>query len=257
MNFFKGSGKSYLNEIFLNDYEFNINSKLILIQNQIKKIDENLNLFLNNFNEIDFYLNNSILNIYNNLKENILYEIYDYNKINNKILIKINQFNKNFTEKIIEYFKSFSLNVLSNDSFLNNLSDQIKILFPSSNVPYSLILDLRLKLNNLLDSLYFSDLKRKYQTNIEKKTNEIVNEIENRKNSILIKINKLNKKNENFVNDFNELNNNINNFEYKFNFYLTENKKNLIENVLLNSTLKNYLIQIPIDYNNSFNNIKN
>ncbi len=259
VNFFKGSGKSYLNEIFLNDYEFNINSKLILIQNQIKKIDKNLNLFLNNFNEIDFYLNNSILNIYNNLKEKILYEINDYNKINNKILIKINQFNKNFTEKIIEYFKSFSLNVLSNDSFLNSLSDQIKILFPSSNVPYSLILDLRLKLNNLLDSLYFSDLKIKYQTNIEKKINEIVNEIENRKNSILIKINKLNKKNENFdlLNDFNELNNNINNFEYKFSFYLTENKKNLIENVLLNSTLKNYLIQIPIDYNNSFNNIKN
>jgi hypothetical protein len=120
VNFFKGSGKSYLNEIFLNDYEFNINSKLILIQNQIKKIDENLNLFLNNFNEIDFYLNNSILNIYNNLKEKILYEINDYNKINNKILIKINQFNKNFTEKIIEYFKSFSLNVLSNDSIFES-----------------------------------------------------------------------------------------------------------------------------------------
>ena len=121
---------------------------------------------------------------------------------------------------------------------------------------------MRYKLKNLLDSLYFSDLKQKYLTNINKKTDEILNEIKNLQISILLKINKKSKKNENsdFSNnilDFNDLNNNLNNFVYKFNFDLTEDKKSLIENILLNSTLKNYLIQIPIDYNNAFNNIKN
>ena len=110
--------------------------------------------------------------------------------------------------------------------------------------------------------MYFSDLKQKYLTNINKKTDEILNEIKNLQISILLKINKKSKKNENsdFSNnilDFNDLNNNLNNFVYKFNFDLTEDKKSLIENILLNSTLKNYLIQIPIDYNNAFNNIKN
>ena len=46
VNFMKGSGKSYLNEIFLNDYDFNIVSKINYIKEEIKEIDEYLNLII-------------------------------------------------------------------------------------------------------------------------------------------------------------------------------------------------------------------
>ena len=65
VNFFKGSGKSYLNEIFLNDYKFKIESKFNYIKKQSLEIDEYLKLIIEGLFDVDSYLTDSVDEVYN------------------------------------------------------------------------------------------------------------------------------------------------------------------------------------------------
>jgi hypothetical protein len=63
-NFMKGAGKSYLDGIFLDDYDVNIVPKIDYIHSQVKEIDEYLYLIIEGLHDVDSYLTDSVKEVY-------------------------------------------------------------------------------------------------------------------------------------------------------------------------------------------------
>ena len=148
VNFMDGIGKSYLNKIFLNDYNIKIVSKLDYIHSQSKEIDEYLYLIIDDLFDVDSYLTDSVKEVYYQLM-NYINDGITLDEINAKLVKKINKFKFDSSEKIVDYFKSYTLSILSSKSFLNLFSEQVKNLLPTY-VPYTLVLNFSIIYKELL-----------------------------------------------------------------------------------------------------------
>ena len=260
INFMNGSGKSYLNEIFLNDYEFKIASKLDYIKKQTLEIDEYLKLIIKSLFDVDSYLTDSVDEVYNQLI-NYIKDGINLDEINAKLIKKINQFKFDSSEKIVDYFKTYTLNILSNESFLSLFSEQVKILLPT-NVPFTLVLDFSIIYKDLLESSYLSTFKQNYHENIINERDKIIEELEKMKFQRALQVGKLGQgmKSSSLASnivEYNTLNATLSKMNIKFNFDLTDDKKVLVDNLLLNETIIDELENIPYDYNSTFNEIQN
>jgi hypothetical protein len=252
-NFMKGSGKSYLDGIFLNDYDINIVPKLDYIKAQSEEIDYYMYLVIEGLNDIDSYLSDSIREVYYILM-NYINDGITLSEINAKLIKKIEQFKIDSAKKIVEYFKSYTLEVLNNNSFLNILSDQVKALLPTY-VPYTLTLNFAIIYKDLLDSLYLTNLITKYRTNIIQKKEEIIDDLQKLREERFLHIGKLAQRNENSalatsIEEYNELNATLSKINNNFTLDLTNDKKYAVDQILLNSTVISYFNRIPTDYNN-------
>ena len=259
LNFMKGTGKSYLDGIFLDDYDVNIIPKLDYIHNQCKEIDEYLKLVIEGLFDVDSYLTDSVDEVYEQLKTYINDGI-TLNEINAKLIRKIEQFKFESSKKIVDYFKNYTLDILKSNSFKNMFSEQVQLLLPNF-VPYTLILNFTIIFKEILDSTYLSNLNKKYTTNIINERNVIIDEIDNLKNIRVDQVGLLGQRSSSSnialgIVEYNKLNADLSTINYKFSFNLTDDKKTLIDGVLLNSKILNYLEKIPDDYYKVFNNIQ-
>ena len=192
---------------------------------------------------------------------NYLNDEINLNKINAKIIKKINQFKIDSTEKIVDYFNSYILNLFStNNPNLKIFSNDIKDLMPTD-IPYPITFYLNKTFEEFLDKFYLSELKQKYLSDIFNKRDNIVEDINKLLNNRILQLDLLSKKSENSafnnIENFTQLNETLNNIDYKFTFNFFDYNKELINNILLNSTLKNYLIKIPNDFSKTLNETKN
>jgi hypothetical protein len=87
-NFMKGAGKSYLDGIFLDDYDVNIVPKIDYIHSQVKEIDEYLYLIIEGLFDFDSYLTDSVKEVYYQLM-NFINDGITTTEIDAKILKKI------------------------------------------------------------------------------------------------------------------------------------------------------------------------
>jgi hypothetical protein len=251
-NFMNGSGKSYLDQIFLNDYDINIVPKLDYIKAQSEEIDYYMYLVVEGLNDISSYFTNSVSEVYYQLM-NYINDGITLSEINAKLIKKIEQFKIDSADKIVEYFRLYTLEVLQSNSFLNILSEQVRVLLPTY-VPYTLTLNFAIIYKDLLDSLYLKNLINKYQTNIINKREEIISELQNLRFKRTLQFGKLAQGNKNSdlstcIAEHNKLNATLSKIDNKFTLDLTDNKKNAVDKVLLNSTVVYYLKKIPTDYN--------
>ena len=259
-NFMKGTGKSYLDGIFLDDYDVNIIPKLDYIHSQCKEIDEYLRLSLIGLINVESYLSDSVDEVYEQLKTYINDGI-TLDEIDAKLIKKIEQFKIDSSEKIVDYFKEYTLDILKSNSFKIKFSDQVQQLLPNY-VPYTLILNFTIIFKELLDSTYLSNLNNKYKDNIIKERDDIIKEINKLQNNRTIQVGKLG---QGFSSsaiaidlvEYNKLNATLSTINNKFSFELTEDKKTLTKNILLNSTILKFLEQIPNHYYKTFNDAQN
>ena len=254
INFLTGSGKFYLDRIF-SEYEFNITHKLNYIFTQCKEIDDYLLYIIQNLENIDSYIIDSVKDIYDQLI-NYINNKFSLEIINNTLFRKINQLKFYSAEKIVDNFNTYILNIFSSDLFLNILSEEIKDLLPSY-IPYPLKLNFSIIFKELLETYYLSNFKQNFQNKYINISNYFVEEIQKLKNNIILQMSKLEQKTEDYIyniniDEYNDLNSKLNNINDNFNFDLTDDKKILVNNIFLNSTFKNDLINIPIIYNNTF-----
>ena len=192
-NFIQKTGKLYLDEIFIKDYDEEITFKLEYIQNQFKILDEYLLLLIDELKEIDSYLIDSIEEFYYQLINFINDEI-NLNKINSIKIKKIHQFKLNSSAQIVEYFKIKTLNLLSNESFLNMFSEDVKDLISSNIISYPFTLKFSNIFEEYLELICLSNIKQKYQIELINKKDNIIEDIQKIKNIIFLKLDKLNKK---------------------------------------------------------------
>ena len=259
-NFMKGAGKSYLDGIFLDDYDVNIVPKIDYIHSQVKEIDEYLYLIIEGLHDVDSYLTDSVKEVYYQLMNYINDGITEV-EIRAKLLKKIEQFKYDSADKIVDYFKTYTLDILSDNLFKNLFSEQVQLLLPD-NVPYTLTLNFSIIYKELLDSSYLSNLKQKYQTNIIEKREKIIDDLKQLEITRSLQIGQLG---EGFsssslaspITEYNKLNASLSKIDYKFSFELTKETKTLVNNILLNPTIKTYLTKIPKDYNTAYNTVQN
>ena len=259
LNFMKGTGKSYLDGIFLDDYDVNIEPKLDYIYSQCKEIDEYLYLIIEGLYDVDSYLTNSVKEVYYQLMNYINDGITDV-EIKTKLFKKIEQFKLDSAKNIVDYFKNYTLNILKSDSFKNLFSIQVQNLLPEY-VPYTLILNFSIIFKELLDSSFLSKIKEKYQTNIIGRRDNLIEELKQLQVKRSLHISQLGQGMSSSdlasaITEYNKLNVSLSKINYKFNFELTNNKKQLANNILLDTTIINYLNKIPKDYNDNFDKIQ-
>ena len=259
-NFLKGSGKSYLDGIFLNDYDINIVPKLDYIKAQSEEIDYYMYLVIEGLNDIDSYLSDSVSEVYYQLM-NYINDGITLSEINAKLIKKIVQFKIDSTEKIVDYFKTYTLGVLNKILSTNIFSEQVKVLLPSY-VPYTLTLNFAIIYKDILDSLYLSKLTDKYQNNILNKRDEITKELGKLRDERFLHVSKLSQGMENSnlasnIVEYNILNASLSKLNYKFTLDFTADKKSEINSILLNPTILSYLRSIPNDYYTVYNAIQN
>ena len=259
LNFMKGTGKSYLDGIFLDDYDVNIVPKIDYIHSQCKEIDEYLYLIIEGLYDVDSYLTNSVKEVYYQLMNYINDGITDV-EIKTKLFKKIEQFKLDSAKNIVDYFKNYTLNILKSDSFKNLFSIQVQNLLPEY-VPYTLILNFSIIFKELLDSSFLSKIKEKYQTNIIGRRDNLIEELKQLQVKRSLHISQLGQGMSSSdlasaITEYNKLNVSLSKINYKFNFELTNNKKQLANNILLDTTIINYLNKIPKDYNDNFDKIQ-
>ena len=259
LNFMKGTGKSYLDGVFLDDYDVNIEPKLDYIYSQCKEIDEYLYLIIEGLYDVDSYLTNSVKEVYYQLMNYINDGITDV-EIKTKLFKKIEQFKLDSAKNIVDYFKNYTLNILKNDSFKNLFSIQVQSLLPEY-VPYTLILNFSIIFKELLDSSFLSKIKEKYQTNIIGRRDNLIEELKQLQVTRSLQISQLGQGMSSSdlaspITEYNKLNASLSKINYKFNFELTNDKKQLANNILLNTKIINYLNNIPKDYNDNFDKIQ-
>ena len=259
-NFMKGAGKSYLDGIFLDDYDVNIVPKIDYIHSQVKEIDEYLYLIIEGLFDFDSYLTDSVKEVYYQLM-NFINDGITTTEIDAKILKKIEQFKYDSADKIVDYFNDYTLNILSSNSFRIMFSEQVQNLLPTY-VPHTLTLNFSMIYKELLDSSYLSNLKKIYKNNIIEKRNNIIEEL---KTLQLTRSLQIGEESQGFSSsniatptvEYNKLNATLSEMKNKFSLELTDKKKQFVKNILSNSTLKNYLIKIPNDYNQAFDTTQN
>ena len=259
-NFMKGTGKSFLDGIILDDYDVNIVPKLDYIHSQCKEIDEYLFLIIDGLFDVDSYLTNSVKEVYYQIMNYINDGITEV-EIKTKLFQKIEQFKLDSAKNIVDYFKDYTLGILKSNSFKNLFSIQVQSLLPDY-VPYTLLLNFSIIFKELLDSSFLSKLKQKYQTNIIGRRNNILEELKQLQVTRSLQIGQKGQGMSSSdlasaIVEYNKLNVSLTKFIYKFNFELSNDKKQLAKNILLNSQITTNLVKIPKDYNENFNKIQN
>ena len=258
-NFMKGTGKLYLDGIFLDDYDVNIKPKFDYIQIQCKIIDDYLYYIIEGLYDVDSYLTNSVKEVYYQLM-NYINDGITLNEINAKLFKKIDDFKLDSAKKIVDYFTEYTLGILTSESFKNLFSIQVQGLLPNY-VPYPLVLNFSNIIKEFLDSSYLSQLKQKYQINIINRRVNLVKEIEQLQISRSLHISQLGQGFSSShlasaIVEYNKLNATISKLNYKFNFDFSNDKKTLADNILLNSSITYYLKKIPSDYNKTYKEVQ-
>ena len=242
--FLNGNGKSYLDNIFNNNYEFLIAQKLDFVEKKNFEINNYLKYIINQSSSKNFYFKNSIDDVYYKIM-NDLNEGINQKKIN-EIIYKINEFKRDSAEKIVEYFNN---NLPKNASFLNEYLIQI--------LPKKIPVEIQIKLKEFYYEM-FDEFYLKEKINLYEKTttNNLINNLNNYRNETLNLIGSVSESSSTIaVNEFNNLNSSyyqmINNFAY----YLSDSIKKNISNIFENNQIKNYFEDIIKKYKENYNNI--
>ena len=259
-NFINGPGVSYLDGIFTDDYKNKIVPKLDYILSQCKEIDEYLKLILEGLFDVDSYLSDSVDEVYYQLM-NYINDGISQDKVSAKILKKLLDFKYDSAKKIVEYFKEYTLGILSNDSFKNSLSLQVRKLIPTY-IPLTITLNFTNFYYEILDSAYLKNIHNIYSTTIDDKRENIIKEVEKLRQQRTLQVDKLAQRSSSThiaidKVEYHKLNASLSQIKNDFSFNLSQTKKDNASNLLANSQLKLFLENILKLYYEDFEFVQN
>ena len=187
--FTKGLGKSYLDSIYVADYDI-IKSKLSILENNIilqdKYIndinDKGFNNISNNLYEI---LSESYENLNDNLEKNIEW------KIEPMIFKKLDTLKVDSSIDIAEYFEYITLNIIKTENLDKYFTDSVVSLLKNncSTITYSFISKLERIYKGIFDENILNSIKNDYNTSIKNSILSIKNKINSMKLKTLNKFN--------------------------------------------------------------------
>ena len=257
-SFINGIGKSYLENIYSNDYNNKIVSKLDYILNQCIEIDEYLYLVIDGIYDSDSYLTNSVKEVYFQLM-NYINDGISQDKVSAKILKKLLDFKYDSAKKIVEYFKEYTLGILTSDSFKNSLSLQVRELIPTY-IPLTITLNFTNFYYEILDSAYLKNIHNIYSTKIDEKRENIIKRVERSRFERALQIGGIGQGMSNnlasAITEYNKLNATLSKINNDFYFDLSNSKKQNAYNLLANGTLKQFLSEIPNQYKQNYEKIQ-
>ncbi len=259
--FINGPGISYLNGKFTDDYINKIVPKLNYILSQCKEINDYLYLILDKILfDVDDYITDSVGEVFYQLM-NYINDGISQDKVSAKILKKLHDFKYDSAKKIVNYFKEYTLGILTSISFKNSLSSQVKQLIPT-NIPLTTLLNFTNFYYEILDSAYLKKIHNTYSTKINKMRENIIEEVEKFRMGRKIQIGELG---QGFVSsdiatptvEYNKLNASLSQINNDFSFKLSDSKKRNAYNLLASSELKQFLANILKLYYEEFEYVQN
>ena len=259
-NFINGPGVSYLDGLFTDDYKNNIVPKLNYILSQCKEIDEYLFLIIDGLFDVDSYFTDSVKEVYYQLM-NYINDGITHDKVSAKILKKLLDFKYDSAKKIVDYFKEYTLGLLTSDSFKNSLSLQVRELIPT-NIPLTITLNFTNFYYEILDSAYLKNIHNIYSTKIDEKRENIIKEVDRLREERSLQISGIGQgisisNLASFITEYNKLNASLSKINNDFTFELSDSKKQNAHNLLANNTLKQFLKNILKIYYDEFEYVQN
>ena len=258
--FMNEKGKSFIENIFLNDYENKIMSKLDYILNKFKEIDEYIKLVIDGLYNINSYVFDSIKEVYY-LFLNYINDGLNQNKLNIKILKKIMEFKYDSAKKIVYYFNSYILDILNSNLLKNKISPKVQFLIPND-IPSVIKLNMSKFYYDLFNYSILENIYNTYNIQIIEKKEKIIQEVNKLR---MERINQIENNVQSPINDplastiveYKNLNDSFSEISNDFLYNLSDTKKTNIYNLLSNQTLKKYLQEIPNKYMQCYNYIQN
>ena len=257
--FINGTGKSYLNDIYLNDYENKIVSKLDYILSQCKEIDEYLYLIIKGIFDCDSYLTDSVEEVYYQLM-NYINDGITHDKISAKILKKLRDFKYDSAKEIVIYFNNYTKDILNSNSFKNSFSLQVRQLIPTY-IPKTILLNFTQFYYEFLDSVILENIYSNYSTKIDEMKENIIKKIDKFRFERVLQAGKIGQgmSNSNIASaivEYNTLNASLSKINNDFSYELSDSKKRNAYNLLASTTLKNDLKTILYAYQYDYEKIQ-
>ena len=258
--FINGPGVSYLDGKFTDDYKNKIVPKLNYILSQCKEIDDYLHLIIDILYDCDSYLSDSVGEVYYQLM-NYINDGISQDKVSAKILKKLLEFKYDSAKKIVNYFKDYTLSILTSSSFKNSLSLQVRELIPT-NIPLTKTLNFTNIYYEILDSAFLKKIHNTYSTKINEMRQNIINELEKLRLERKLQIGQLGQgfSSSNLATpivEYNKLNASLSQIKNDFSFDLSDSKKRNAYNLLANNQLKQFLANILKLYYEEFEYVQN
>ena len=226
--FTKGLGKSYLDSIYVADYDI-IKSKLSILENNIILQDKYINdINDKGFNNISDNLYEILSESYENLNDNL-----DKNiewKIEPMIFKKLDTLKVDSSIDIAEYFEYITLNTINTEKLDIYFTDSVVSLLKNncSSITYSFISKLERIYKSIFDENILKKIKNDYNTSIKNSISSIKNEINSMKLKTLNKFTKFNL---------------LNNYPLKSNYSQLNSKYKSLDNIYKLETSINKIIK--------------